>query len=106
MALDLHVRIEVDGRPDLRSGWRGLLDFGERWTEEDAQLWPSGSGSVPVGEPLVYGCELRWLQNEDTERKAVLTLWSIDAPRSVMTNGATFRLLEGATLRATGELRE
>jgi len=65
-------------------------------------LWLS---DVPVGKPLVYGCELRLggALGVDGE-EVVLSLWSVDAPRSVMVEGAKIRLLDGATLRASGEL--
>jgi hypothetical protein len=105
VALHLDVRVEqVEGATELLDGWRGLLDFGEHWTEADAALWP-GPGSVPLGKPLVYGCELQWRGTQGTTNEALLTLWSVDAPRSVMRTGAPFRLLDGSDLRATGELR-
>jgi hypothetical protein len=54
--LELMADIESEaGRPGLKSGWRGLLDFGEVWTESDADLWPSVSGKVPLGDSLMWG---------------------------------------------------
>jgi hypothetical protein len=109
MALQLRIEFEsVDGAPALRQGWRGLIDFGERWTEDDAELWPEVSGAVPVGEPLVYGCELRLLASPSegpaSNTEAVLQVWSLEARRSVMRQGVALRLLDGKNVRATGEL--
>lgn len=106
MALQLRIDFRpVDGASALREGWRGLVDFGERWTKDDADLWPRGSGAVPVGEPLVYGCELRQtVPARDELEEAVLNLWSLDKPRPVMRQGVSIRLLDGTNLRATGEL--
>jgi hypothetical protein len=105
MTVRLTVKLQaVDDAPELLDGWRGLVDFGEIWTESDAALWPSGSGDVPVGNPLIYGCELRLYGSDREVGEAVLSLMSIDTPRSVMTQGAKIRLLDGQTLRATGEL--
>jgi hypothetical protein len=109
MALQLRIEFQsVDGAPDLRQGWRGLMDFGERWTEEDAELWPAASGAVPVGEPLVYGCELRLMvsrsENSASNIQALVEVWSLEAPRSVMRQGVALRLLDGKNVRATGEL--
>jgi hypothetical protein len=109
MALQLRIEFQsVDGAPALRQGWRGLIDFGERWKEDDAELWPDASGAVPVGEPLLYGCELRLMasRSEDSasNTQAVVELWSLDAPRSVMRQGVPLRLLDGKNVRAKGEL--
>lgn len=53
MSIELAAEIEViPGAPEIRDGWRGLLDFGEKWTEEDADLWTPELGELPVGEPL------------------------------------------------------
>ncbi len=102
MAVRLKIKLQrADGVPELPDGWRGLVDFGELWTAGDAALWPTGSGDVPIGQPLVYGCELRHLS---VEGEAVLSLWSLDAPRPVMTDGTKIRLLDGNHLRARGEL--
>jgi hypothetical protein len=101
MALRLTVKLQrADGVLELSDGWRGLVAFGEVWTAEDAALWPAGSGDIPVGEPLVYGCELR---HRSAEGDAVLSLWSLDATRPVMTKGTKVRLLDGSHLRAGGE---
>lgn len=101
--LELLADIEAEpGRPDLKSGWRGLIDFGEVWRKSDADLWPSVSwGKVPLGERLTYGCELR-LASDDAPRRAKLFLWAIDSPREVMSPGAEFALLDGHTVRARG----
>jgi hypothetical protein len=109
MALQLRIEFQsVDGAPALRQGWRGLIDFGECWSEHDAELWPAVSGAVPVGEPLVYGCELRLLASPSEDRasntEALLEVWSLEAPRSVMRHGVALRLLDGKNVRATGEL--
>lgn len=98
----------ADGAPALRDGWRGLIDLGERWSQDDALLWPSGSGDLPVGEPLVYGCELRYRSADPSsahaQKEAHLELWSLEVARRVMIQGAKIRLLDGNRLRATGEL--
>lgn len=89
-------------------GWRGLLDFGERWTKADSDLLPL-TGTVPAGEPLVYGCELHLLdpaiEEPVSQGEAVLDIWSLEAQRPVMRHGASVRLLDGNKLRATGTLR-
>jgi hypothetical protein len=109
MTLQLRVEFRaVDGASALHEGWRGLVDFGEHWTDHDADLWPTSSGAIPVGKPLVYGCELRLLASSSGERVAegegVLDLWSLDTLRHVMEPGACVRLLDGRSVRATGKL--
>jgi hypothetical protein len=92
-------------RPDLQSGWRGLIDFGEVGTESDADFWSSVSGRIPLGDSLMYGCELR-LPADDEPHRAKLFLWALDSPRMVMRAGAEFMLWDGRTLRARGRLLE
>ncbi len=106
-ALKLRVRFRRVGEASaLRDGWRGLVDFGERWSQDDAALWPSGD--LPVGKPLTYGCEMRLVVKADeaagADGEAILRLWGIDVPRPVMTPGASLQLCDGGNVRATGEL--
>lgn len=106
MSIELLAELRpVEGGPDVRDGWRGIVDFGEVWTDADAGLWPAGSGDVR-GEPLVYGCEVRALDTEgdrDPRRyRAKVVLWSLDEPRDVMAVGAKLTLKDGTTPRATG----
>ena len=104
MTTELLARIEpVAEAVALRDGWRGLIDFGETWSEADAGLaWPPGSTNVPVGEPLVYGCEVTYAE-ASTERVRVRFI-ALDALRPVMVPGARFTLRDGATRRATGQI--
>jgi hypothetical protein len=87
----------------VRDGWRGLIDFGEVWSEADTDLaWPPERGNVPVGESLVYGCEVTPAEsNNERVRVRFLTL---DSLRPVMVLGARFTLRDGATPRATGRI--
>ena len=102
--LELLVEVGPEpARPDLRDGWRGILDLGEVWTVADGILWPGGSGRLPVGEPLTYGCELRVL-SDGIPFQGRLLLLAIESPRTVMKPGAQFTLCDGRILRATGRL--
>jgi hypothetical protein len=104
LAAELLAQIDqvADGAA-FRDGWRGLIDFGEVWSESDADLaWPPGAGNVPVGEPLVYGCEVT-PADSDTEHVRVRFL-TLDSLRPVMVLGARFTLRDGATQRATGRI--
>jgi hypothetical protein len=85
----------------LRSGWRGVVTFGERWTEEDAPLWPRGAEQpISLDEELLYGCELRLLtsttvapgETADVE----VVLFALDESRPTFRRGAAFELREGA----------
>jgi hypothetical protein len=82
----------------MANGWRGLLDFGEAWTEADARLNPYGP--VPVGKPLTYGVELTW----GAPGRAMLTLLAVEERLPVMAVGASFVLRDGGTARAVGTL--
>jgi hypothetical protein len=92
----------VPGAPEMRDGWRGLLDFGELWTEMDADFWPADSGDLPLGQPLVYGCEV--LRDSAIKNGATIRLPFVDQPRPVMQAGATLTLREGHATLATGRL--
>jgi hypothetical protein len=98
---ELEADLDESDRP-LTVGWRGIIDFGEVWSESDSSLWP-GPGPLPVGKPLVYGCEVLALSSTEPTR-ARLTMWALDAPRDVMNPGATVILKQGTSLRATGKL--
>jgi hypothetical protein len=105
MAVAIELLAEVrptSGMPEIGDGWRGLLDFGEAWTEGDAELWPAGSRDIPVGEPLVYGCELK--RDADDTRRVRLHLFAVDEPREVMKPGTPFTLRDGQTARAAGHI--
>lgn len=91
----------VAGQPELPDGWRGLIDFGETWTQAEQALWPSSAGPVPVGKPLTYGCVLH---RPETKQQVRLTVFSLDEARAVMTRGAPLTLRDGHTARATGNL--
>ena len=103
MTAELLAQIEPVGEAAApRDGWRGLIDFGEIWSEADADLaWPPGSGNVPVGEPLVYGCEVTYAEADERLRVRFMAL---DSLRPVMVLGARFTLRDGATARATGHI--
>jgi len=52
---------EIDPLPGasaIRDGWRGLIDFGELWSQDDAYLMVPPGAVVPIGDPLMYGCEV------------------------------------------------
>lgn len=102
MSVELLSEIQpVADAPVIRDGWRGLLDFGEVWTESDAVLWPSEE-PLPLGKPLTYGCEVR--RDPASEHAARIRLLVVTEPREVMKKGATFTLRDGHTARATGKL--
>ena len=102
MSIALAAVIEaIPGRPEIRDGWRGLLDFGEKWSQEDADVWPQ-CGELPLGKPLTYGCELN-RDSPDSPRVA-LRLFAVQDRRKVMQPGATFVLRDGQTARASGTL--
>jgi hypothetical protein len=94
----------------LRSGWRGLASFGEVWTEEDASLWQSGSGPLPIAKPLVYGCQLTLTRVEALDpganAEAELLFWFLDRARPVMARGTDFELQEGARAIATARVTD
>src|SRR4051812_18212028 len=103
MALELLAEARpVAGASDLFDGWRGLLDFGELWSEQDEALWPSDSGPLPRGRPLTYGCEVT--RRHHDELRDSIQVWSLDEPAAVMTPGASFTLRDGDRARAVGEL--
>jgi hypothetical protein len=107
MAIELAIEFREDHGLPLRDGWRGLVDFGEIWTNDDADLWRREWGTLPVGEPLQYGCELRLASaaSEDVDvGRGVLTLWSVDELRASMASGAELALSDGGSLRARGRV--
>jgi len=79
-----------------------LLDFGERWTDSDAELWRPEWGPLPIGSSLTYGCQLTW----DTAGPpaATLSLLAVHKRAEVMKPGAGFTLRDGGTPRASGTL--
>ncbi len=102
----LHLVAEIQpepGSPEMADGWRGIADFGEVWSPADADLlWPPES-ELPAGEPVLYGCEVRFLSREKPVR-VLLRFWSIHSPRAVMGPGAEFTLRDGPSPRATGRI--
>lgn len=81
----------------LASGWRGIAWFGERYTEQDPDLWPDSP--MPLGEEVLWGCEIR-LDGTETlapgdSAKATLTFLFLEEPRPAMGAGATFEIREG-----------
>jgi hypothetical protein len=92
----------------LTPGWRGLAWFGELWTEEDAALWPSSSGPLSLGKPLVYGVELGLTKTESlepgTEGLGEITFLFLDELRPSMHVGAEFELREGDRQVGTGQI--
>lgn len=104
MTVELHADIETTpGSPDVADGWRGLIDFGEVWTEGDAALWRDEWGDLPLGRPLTYGCEARRDEAAGT-RRVRLRLLALDESRSIMAPGRAFTLPDGAHERALGRL--
>jgi hypothetical protein len=103
MSVELLAQIEpVEGAAQLPDGWRGLLDFGEFWTEADRRLgWPPDAPDFPVGQPLTYGCEVT---TDPTDPTRVRIRLLPDELRKVMKPGAAFTLRDGLTARATGHL--
>lgn len=101
--LELLAEIDQVREGGLPEGWRGVIDFGEVWTEADAHLWPSVSGRLPIGEPLVYGGEIG-PSSTATPMRAKVVLWAIDAPREIMRPGAHLTLRDGGIERAHGHL--
>lgn len=103
VAIELGAEIEaIPGAPEIRDGWRGLLDFGEKWAQDDADLWSPEWGDLPLGKPLTYGCELSRAPGED--RRVTIRLLVVDYRREVMKEGATFVLRDGHNARASGKL--
>jgi hypothetical protein len=104
MTAELLARIEPVGEvATLRDGWRGVIDFGEIWSEADIDLaWPPGSGNVPVGEPLVHGCEVT--QTDADSDRVTVRFIALDSLRPVMVPGARFTLRDGASPRAIGHI--
>jgi hypothetical protein len=104
MSVELLAEIEpVEDAAQLPDGWRGVLDFGELWTEADRRLgWPPDAPEVPVGQPLTYGCEVRLDAAEPTRVR--IRLLVVDEVRKAMTPGAAFTLRDGGTARAVGHL--
>jgi hypothetical protein len=101
VSIKLAAQIELmPGVPEMHDGWRGLLDFGEKWTKEDADL--AAPGPIPIGEPLMYGCEVHCDAND--HQRVTIGLWALDDPRKVMEQGAAFVLRDGLTARASGTL--
>jgi hypothetical protein len=103
VSVELRAEIEaVPGPAELRDGWRGLLDLDETWSEDDADLWHSQWGALPLGEPLTYGCEVS--RPAIDSREVGIRLFALDKPRGRMTPGASLTLRDGASARATGTL--
>jgi hypothetical protein len=114
LTCDLRLLPTADGgrTTPLKSAWRGLVWFGEVWTEQDTALWPDYGAPLPIGEELVYGCELR-LVDASTETLAPghdtrveLAFWAIEEPRPAMRLGATFEVREGRQYIGVGTVLE
>jgi hypothetical protein len=103
VAIELAAEIyAVAGQAEIKDGWRGLLDFGEKWTEDDSRPWQPEWGEVPLGHDLIYGCSVQ--RDPAAANSVVIQLWALDEPREVMRQEATFVLRDGPTARATGTL--
>lgn len=49
VSIKLSAEIEpIPGAAEIRDGWRGLLDFGETGTEDDADLWAPEWATYPA----------------------------------------------------------
>jgi hypothetical protein len=102
--VDLAAEIEpVPGAAEVGDGWRGLIDFGERWAQSDREVWSPEWGELPLGEPLVYGCEVE--RDPGGNRRVTIRLMMVDERREAMKPGAAFSLRDGPLARATGTLR-
>jgi hypothetical protein len=102
VAIKHAAKIEVmPGATPIPDGWRGLLDFGEKWSEDDADPeapeWP-----IPIGEPLMYGCEVN--RDPTDDRRVVISLLVMQNRPSAIKQGAAFVLRDGLTARASGTL--
>jgi hypothetical protein len=103
MPIEFRTEINpVPGADEVPHGWRGLVDFGETWTEADEHLWPHESGPLPTGQSLTYGCEVT--RTAKTAEQVNIRIWFLDQPRHAMTPGASFTLRDGHAERATGKL--
>jgi hypothetical protein len=103
VSIELSAEIQaLPGTTEIRDGWRGLLDFDERWTEDDADLWAPEWGDLPTGEPLTYGCEVR--PDPPDSPTVVIRLLVVDRLRKVMEPGSAFTLRDGHAARASGTL--
>jgi hypothetical protein len=103
VSVELRAEIEaIPGAAELPDGWRGLLDLGETWSEDDADLWDSQWGALPLDEPLTYGCEVS--RPAMKSRAVAIRLFALDKPRGRMTPGASLTLRDGGSARATGTL--
>jgi hypothetical protein len=102
VAVEFLADIEpASGAQEIPDGWRGLIDFGEVWTELDADLaWPNSE--VSLGAPLTWGCELT--REPEGQERVRLRLWGLDEGREVMKPGAPFTLRDGLNARASGKL--
>ena len=90
----------------LRSGWRGIAWFGERYTEQDADLWPP----IPLGEEVLWGCEIRLAGTESLApgdcAEATLTFLFLEEARPAMRPGARFEIREGNRPVGSGIVRD
>ena len=103
VAVELVAEIQpTAGVSDTPDGWRGLIDFGEEWSEADAALASPPGGEVPIGQPLIYGCEVT--RDVDSPGRVRIRLFALEEPRVIMTPGAAFTLRDGRAARATGRL--
>lgn len=94
----------------LKTGWAGVVWFGDVWTREDADLWP-GPGPLPLGRQAPWGCRLRLLDDIEAlapgqEARVELTLVFLDKPRSSIHPGAAFELREGNRCVGRGHVIE
>ena len=110
MPCDVRALSTADGgrAAGLKRGWRGVVSFGELWTEEDAALWRASSGPLSIGEPLVYSIELGLARADSLapgeEALGELTFLFLDELRPAIHVGAGFELRDGDSPVATGQI--
>jgi hypothetical protein len=109
VTIELPVEFPESEAAHLCSGWRGLVDFGEEWTDSDGQLWQQAWGPMPLGEPLRYGCELQLVEpvgGPVTGWRGHLRLWALNERLTSMASGTTVTLFDGGAVRALGRLAD
>lgn len=103
MGFELHVEVDQSqARQQIFDGWRGIVDFGEVWTETDRTLW-LGPGAFPAGKPLAYGVQADG-DGSGTPGRMILRFLFLDERRPVMAPDVPFVLRDGGTQRAVGRI--